>query len=53
MANIITLILSKNEWLGIGIFTDRLFTFLALGVVLLGGVGMAYVMRLLGEIKWK
>ena len=48
-----TLILAKNEWLGIGIFTDRMFTFLALGVVLLGGVGMAYLMKLLGEAKWK
>ena len=46
-----TLILSKNELLGIGIFTDRLFTFFALAVVILGGIGLAEIGRMWGEAK--
>jgi len=46
-----TLVLSKNELLGIGIFTDRLFTFFALAVVLLGGIGLAEIGRLWRDAK--
>lgn len=48
-----TLVLSKNEMLGIGIFTDRLFTFFGMAVVLLAGIGMADLGEFLGMGKWK
>ncbi|MCK4327593.1 MAG: hypothetical protein KAW41_03885 [Candidatus Diapherotrites archaeon] len=48
---IAALLLAKNEWLGIGIFNDRLFTFLALAVVVLGGVGLAELGKMWGEAK--
>ncbi|MFC2174624.1 hypothetical protein ACFLQ2_02030 [archaeon] len=46
-----TFLLSKNELLGIGIFTDRLFTFFALAVVILGGIGLAEIGRAWGKAK--
>ena len=48
-----TLLLAKNELFGIGIFTDRLYTFFALSVLVFGGIGMAEIKKALKGAKWK
>ena len=48
-----TLLLAKNEMLGIGIFTDRLFTFFALSLVFVAAFGMKLVWGQLEGVKWK
>ncbi len=47
------LLLTKNEMLGIGIFTSRFFTFLALSLVFAGGAGIKMVWEKLEGAKWK
>lgn len=48
-----TLILTKNELLGINIFTDRLFTFFALAVIFVAAVGIGLIAKALEGAKWK
>ena len=49
-----TVILANNELLGIGIFSDRFFTFFAIAVVFVAGIGMSWAMEKLGgKLKWK
>jgi len=50
---IITLLLAKNEMFGIGIFTDRLFTFFALSLIFIAAFGMKLVWKLWEDIEWK
>ena len=49
----VTLLLAKNEMLGVGIFTDRLFTFFALSLVFVAAFGMKLALEILEGAKWK
>ena len=49
----VSLLLTKNDMLGIGIFTDRFFTFFALSVLVIAAFGLDFVWRLWRGKKWK
>jgi len=48
-----TLLLAKNDWFGIGIFNDRLFTYFAIAAVLVGAIGLAEIWKALEATEWK
>ena len=48
---IATVLLTGNGLLGVGVFVNRFFTFLVMGIVFLGGIGMANVAREAGVVE--